>query len=80
MGKFTIGDKFTHVRKSAGTKRIIETMGTGIIKSECMVIEGIDHYTVEWDIKDGIVWANTHHDIICDKDSLKYGYRHLNNK
>jgi hypothetical protein len=77
MAKFKVGDKFAHVRKSAGTDRILDVLATGKIVKGPFKVEKIDHYNVEWDFKEGPQWANSKFDIICDIDSTKYGYRLL---
>jgi hypothetical protein len=77
MTNFKVGDKFAHVRKSAGTDRIIEILDTGTITKGPFEVEKINHYNVEWDNIKNENWANSKFDIICDIDSKKYGYRLL---
>ena len=77
MAKFEVGDKFAHVRKSAGTSRVIEILDTGTIMKGPFRVENIDHYNVEWDNLKNENFSNSKFDIICDIDSTKYGYRLL---
>lgn len=76
MSRFKIGDKFSFVRKSAGTDRVVEVINTGTILSEGFVVEDKDHYQVKWDKEYG---SNTVSGLLCDVESLKYGYRKIKN-
>jgi hypothetical protein len=53
MAKFNIGDKIAKVRKVKDSGRIVEQLQTGTITSDCFIVENLQHYQVEWDIKDG---------------------------
>ena len=76
MSRFKIGDRFSFVRKSAGTDRVVEVINTGTILSEGFVVEDKDHYQVKWDKEYG---PNTVSGLLCDVESLKYGYRKIKN-
>jgi len=77
MTSFNVGDKFAFVRKSAGTDRVVEILDTGTIIKGPFQVEKINHYHVEWDNSKNENWKNSKFDIICDIDSIKYGYRLL---
>jgi hypothetical protein len=80
MARFNIGDKIEFVRTSAGTDRVVDIIQKGIVKTECIRVDNVDHYQVEWYwTNDGIQWKNTMNDLICDLVSKKYRYRHLEN-
>lgn len=49
MARFEKGDKISMVRKVKETGRIIETIKTGVITSDCFIEEGMEHYFIDWD-------------------------------
>jgi hypothetical protein len=73
MARFKIGDRISYIRKF--NSKIYDIMMTGTIQTECFVVDGIDHYRVNWEEYNRYEFpTNQPFDIISDLPSKKYEY------
>ena len=73
MSRFKKDDNILLIRKFG--KTLYDVIASGTIDTECFVVDGIDHYRVNWEDWDRNEFSvNGPFNIICDMKNRKYDY------